>query len=363
MKNFSWKCFHDIQHPANEKDIKMALTEEMFPVSRANELDIHQSEQAWLIESMWAYAAVGIIGGPPKCCKSWLGLDMALSVASGSPCLDQFAVQRPGPALIFLAEDALPVVRARIEALCAHRKIPIESLDLYVITASSLRLDLMGDQQRLKATLAVFKPRLLLLDPLIRLHRLDENSATDISSLLGFVREMQRSYDTAIVLVHHTNKKHYAQPGLALRGSSDLHAFGDSNAYLTRRKDRIILTLEHRAAKPPDPIALELVSLLDGSATHLEISSPAKITTDVSLNDRILDLLSHAGEPMTRTTIRKHLKCNNQRLGQTLLDLDKQGLIRRTSTGWVKTQRHNLKGQTSTDKSEKGMSQQCSLTF
>jgi len=341
----------------------MALTEEMLPVSRANELDIHQSEQAWLIESMWAYAAVGIIGGPPKCCKSWLGLDMALSVASGSPCLGQFPVKRPGPALIFLAEDALPVVRARIEALCAHRKIPIESLDLYVITASSLRLDLMGDQQRLKATLAVFKPRLLLLDPLIRLHRLDENSATDISSLLGFVREMQRSYDTAIVLVHHTNKKHYAQPGLALRGSSDLHAFGDSNAYLTRRKDRIILTLEHRAAKPPDPIALELVSLPDGSATHLEISSPAKITTEVSLNDRILDLLPHTGTPMTRTTIRKHLKCNNQRLGQTLLDLDKQGLIRRTSSGWVKTQRHNLKGQTSTDKSEKGMSQQCSLTF
>ena len=89
----------------------MALTKEIFPVSRANELDIHQKEQAWLIESMWAYAAVGIIGGPPKCCKSWLGLDMALSVASGTPCLGQFPIQRPGPALIFLAEDALPAVR------------------------------------------------------------------------------------------------------------------------------------------------------------------------------------------------------------------------------------------------------------
>jgi hypothetical protein len=56
----------------------MALTKEILPVRRANELDIHQKEQAWLIESMWAYAAVGIIGGPPKCCKSWLGLDMAI---------------------------------------------------------------------------------------------------------------------------------------------------------------------------------------------------------------------------------------------------------------------------------------------
>jgi hypothetical protein len=321
----------------------MDPTKNILPVSRANELDIRPPEQAWLIESIWASSAVGIIGGPPKCCKSWLGLDMALSVASGSPCLGQFAVKRPGPALIFLAEDALPAVRTRIEALCTHRQIHISSLDLYVITAPSLRLDLKQDQQRLKATLAAFKPRLLLLDPLVRLHRLDENSATDISNLLGFIREMQRCYDTAVVLVHHLSKRHYAQPGQALRGSSDLHAFGDCNAYLLRRKDHIILTLEHRAAKPPDPIALELLSQPDGSAAHLEIASPDNITTDLSLNERILDLLLNADKPMTRTTIRKHLKCNNQRLGKILLQLDKQGLIMRTSAGWwVNNHLHGL---------------------
>ena len=330
----------------------MALTEEILPVSRANDLDIRHPEQAWLIESMWADGAVGIIGGPPKCCKSWLGLDMALSIASGSACLDRFAVQRPGPALIFLAEDALPAIRARIEALCTHRQIPIESLDLYVITASSLRLDLTQDQKRLKATVEAFKPRLLLLDPLVRLHRLDENSAADISNLLGFIREMQRSYDTAIVLVHHLSKRHYAQPGQALRGSSDLHAFGDCNAYLVRRNDHILLTLEHRAAKPPDPIALELLSQPDGSAAHLEIASPDNITTDLSLNEQILDLLRHADKPMTRTTIRKHLKCNNQRLGKILLELNKQGLILRTSSGWVNTQSHRLDRQTNTENSK-----------
>ena len=339
----------------------MALTEEILPVSRANDLDIRQPEKAWLIESMWAYGAVGIIGGPPKCCKSWLGLDMALSVASATPCLGQFPVKRPGTALIFMAEDALPAVRGRIEALCTHRQIPIDSLDLFVITASTLRLDLTRDQKRLKATLAAFKPRLLLLDPLVRLHRLDENSATDISSLLGFVREMQRSYDTAIVLVHHLSKRQYAQPGQALRGSSDLHAFGDSNAYLTRQNDRIILTLEHRAAKAPDPIELKLISLPDGSATHLEISSHVKI--DTSLIERILVLLLHADKPLTRTTIRKHLKVNNQRLGKILLSLHKQGLILKTTAGWVNTQHHNLQVQANTDKSEKRMFQQCSLTF
>ena len=56
-------------------------------------------------------SSVGVIGGAPKCAKTWLGLDMALSVATGTPCLGKYAVPEPGPVLVYLAEDALPVVR------------------------------------------------------------------------------------------------------------------------------------------------------------------------------------------------------------------------------------------------------------
>ena len=32
-----------------------------------------------------------------KCLKTWLGLDLALSVATGTPCLGKYAVPEPGP--------------------------------------------------------------------------------------------------------------------------------------------------------------------------------------------------------------------------------------------------------------------------
>jgi hypothetical protein len=307
----------------------------MLPVCRANELEIQPPEKLWLIESLWAQGAVGIIGGAPKCCKSWLGLDMALSVASATPCLGHFAVKQPGPALIFMAEDANGAVRARIEALCAHRRLDIDRLNLYVITASTLRLDLEQDQKRLKATVATLRPHLVLLDPLVRLHRLDENSAADISKLLGFVREMQRTYDTAVVLVHHASKKHHAQPGQALRGSSDLHAFGDSNAYLARHKQRIVLSFEQRSAKAIDPIEMQLVAGPNGTDTHLEITMPTATTSGASLAERTLVLLQNSPRPLPRTSIRKQLRVNNQRLGQTLVNLDKQGLILQTAKGWL----------------------------
>ena len=108
----------------------MAVNLQSLPVQQAAALELQPPEQTWLIQELWGQAAVGIIGGAPKCCKSWLGLDMALSVASATPCLGRFAVQAQGPALVFLAEDSLPAVRARLAGLCAHRQLDLRGLDL-----------------------------------------------------------------------------------------------------------------------------------------------------------------------------------------------------------------------------------------
>lgn len=310
---------------------------DVFPVIRAGSIKMEPEALRWLIRSIWGRSAVGIIGGAPKCCKSWLGLDMAVSVASGTPCLGRFPVDARGPTLVYLAEDALPLVRNRIDSICAHRGLDIATLDLHVIAVPALRLDLGRDQLRLAATVQAIKPSLLLLDPLVRLHRLDENSASEISGLLGFLRELQRAQDVAIVLAHHASKKQRAQPGQTLRGSSDLHAFGDSNAYLARRDDQLILTMEHRSAQPPDPMAIRLTSRSDGTATHLELceqaSSPASEETS-PLPERILALLTTAAEPKTRNELRTGCRVNNERLGDAIKNLEDLRLISRTPQGW-----------------------------
>lgn len=321
----------------------MAMTFDKLPVEKAHRLEQQRLENTWLIRSVWTRAAVGVIGGAPKCCKSWFGLDMAVSVASGTPCLGRFAVEDKGPALVFMAEDAICAVRSRIDDICGARRIDIQGLDLYVITTASLRLDLKEDQNRLKATLDDLRPRLLVLDPLVRMHRLDENSASDISKLLGFLRELQRAYDCAIALVHHAGKKHRAQPGQTLRGSSDLHAFGDSNTYLARRNKRLVPTLEHRSAMPPDPMELELTSYPDGSRTHLRIVSDDPANEENPLSHRILRVLNHSQQPMTRTLIRERLKVNNQRVGQAIAELSQEGLVMRAKNGWVSLSGEGLK--------------------
>lgn len=307
-----------------------------LPVQRAGQLEAVVPGQRWLIRSLWGRSAVGILGGPPKSCKSYLGLELATSVATGIPALGHFPVDCRGPALVFLAEDSLPLIRSRLEAICDFRKYDIRQLDLHVICSPVLRLDLKRDQQRLTKTIDELRPRLLLLDPLVRLHRLDENSSTEISGLLGFLRELQRRFDVAIILAHHSSKKQRAHPGLALRGSGDLWAFGDSNAYLSRKNDHLMLTLEHRAAQPPDPIAIQLVSRSDGSATHLEVCAPVSQPGQGAqpLDERVLELLAASNGPIPRTTIRSELRVNNNRLGDALAELQSKDLLIRSRHGW-----------------------------
>ena len=139
-------------------------TEHMLPVVRVGEIKSEESAQRWLVEGLWGARSVGVIGGAPKCAKTWLGLDMALSVATGTACLGKYAVPEPGPVLIYLAEDALLVVRERIEGMARHRGLDLGQVEIDVITAPVLRLDRDRDRTRLLETTKRLRPRLLLPD-------------------------------------------------------------------------------------------------------------------------------------------------------------------------------------------------------
>ena len=156
-----------------------------LPVQLAWRLADCPEQQRWLVDGLWSEEAVGIIGGEPKCCKSFLALDLAVAVAAGVPCLRRFAVSRPGRVLLYPAEDALHIVRRRLEGICAAVGTALAELDVQVITAPSLRLDLEADRARLEETVATLKPRFLILDPFVRLHRIDENVSGDVAPLLA----------------------------------------------------------------------------------------------------------------------------------------------------------------------------------
>jgi hypothetical protein len=314
--------------------------DELLPVVRAAHLDEANEKPPWLVEGLWARAGVGILGGAPKCCKSWLALDMALSIASNTSCLDTFAVHDAGPVMLYMAEDAAPIVKSRLLGICRHRRMKLDELPIDVITAASLRIDRERDQLRLVRTVRHVKPRLLVLDPFVRLHRVDENDAGAVSGVLGYLRTLQRELDVAVLVVHHARKNGASngQAGQSLRGSGDLHAWGDSNLYLRRQKNTLTLTIEHRAAAPPEPLTLHLVGSDEEKIAYLAIhdASPMAAVQSISdLDQAIVNAISSAGQPVGRTSLRDQLRVRNERLGEALTRLASRGDISRIGDRWA----------------------------
>ena len=56
-------------------------TEELQVLRVAEIREQPADEPHWLIEPLWGCGAVGVIGGSPKSCKTWLALEMAVAVS------------------------------------------------------------------------------------------------------------------------------------------------------------------------------------------------------------------------------------------------------------------------------------------
>jgi len=298
-----------------------------FPVTRIAHIQTTHDSPAWLVDNLWAEQAVGFIGGTPNSGKTWLALELAVAVASGLPCLGRFPVRQRGHVLMYAAEDSAETIKHRTAGIAKARGVDdFERLAIGLITEPCLRLDHTEHQQRLAATLERLKPKLLVLDPLVRLHHSDENSAGDIAFLLDGLRQLQRRHAVAVVLVHHVRKATADQPGQALRGSGDLHAWSDSNLYLLRQKGRLALHAEHRALPSPAPVAVELQT---DPQPHLhllgDVAAEEEPLPSRDLAPRVLALLTK--QPLPRATLRERLGVRNERLGETLATLEAAGHV------------------------------------
>jgi hypothetical protein len=210
-------------------------------------------------------------------------------------------------------------------------------LDVQVITAPTVRLDLPADRARLEHTVEQLKPRLLVLDPFVRLHRIDENASGEVAPLLAYLRELQRRHHLAVLVVHHAKKGGgHIRAGQALRGSSEFHAWGDSNLYLRRLENELTLTVEHRAAPSLPPIDLELAQR--GESLALEVRATANPVCEASppssVDERILSAFGQSDHPIPAAELRALCSIRKATFYARLLDLTRAGRLVRSPEGY-----------------------------
>ena len=307
-----------------------------LPTVLAHSLTDQVQQKKWLIDQLWTRGGVGIIGGEPKCCKSFLALSMAISVSSGVSCLGRYEVHSSGRVVLYAAEDAPHIVKGRLDGIAKYNNLELKNLDIHIINVPVLRLDKESEQIRLKETIAKLQPKLLILDPFVRLHRIDENSSGEVAPILAALREIQRSFQTAIAVVHHSKKSSGSgRAGQALRGSSEFHAWGDVNLYLRRNKnDNLSLSIEHRDAKSQAGIPLELTEI--DSSVILKTTTDEESNSKSTLTDKIFEIFESSDSCLSLEEVRVKVRARSSNVCKAIKSLLDNGQLEKVAGGYKK---------------------------
>lgn len=126
----------------------------------------------------------------------------------------------------------------------------------------------------------------------------------------------------------------HVRAGQALRGSSEFHAWGDSNLYLRRQAEELTLAVEHRAAPSIPPVTLELAQR--GTALALEVVGRRSPVTPVptSLDERITTTLAKADQPLPFADLRSRCRVRAATLYERLAALAASGCVVKAENGY-----------------------------
>ncbi len=160
-----------------------------------------------------------VLYGPSGTFKSFLALDIALSIASGLPFLGHRT--RRGY-VVYVSAEGRGGLPARYRAWMAERGVKDIARVRFITEAVNLLDD--GAVRGLEAALRELPepPALVVIDTLARcMVGGDENSAQDIGRFVAAVDRLRG--DSAALVVHHTGKDAGPERGSsALRGAADL---------------------------------------------------------------------------------------------------------------------------------------------
>jgi len=177
---------------------------------------------AWMVEDILPEGGLAVLYAPPESFKSFVAIDFALCVATGTPWCGH-AVQK-GYA-VYIAAEGGPGIGKRARAWLQHHGRKPSGLDIawliesITVTAGGADVDRLIE--RLDTEMDVV-PTLIVVDTLARCFEGNENEQEDMGSFVGAIDHLRHEYGAAVLAIHHARLDGDRERGsTALRGGLD----------------------------------------------------------------------------------------------------------------------------------------------
>ncbi len=172
-----------------------------------------------------------VLVGKPKLGKSWLGIGIAVAVASGGKALGTISVDK-GNVLLLALEDGARRLQNRLDGVLNGGVVPA-GLD---VATDWRRVDEGGLDDMEQWLKDHPNARLIIVDTLKRIRpperpgRLYDDDYNAVAPLA----DLAKQYGVAIVVIHHTRKQDGEDPVDLVSGSTGLTGAADGVCVLTR---------------------------------------------------------------------------------------------------------------------------------
>ena len=206
---------------------------------------------SWLVQDWLPDKSITFLVSPPESYKTWILLDLAVSISTGLPFLGQAKVNKTGAAMIIQQEDSHGGLTERL-ALIAEQKmgvtaniekdtwqIPcIPDLPIYIHPSRMLRFDNEKVLKELEEQIKLIKPRVILIDPLYSTTSGVDNYMADLANQMMILKTWRDKYGCSFVISHHSKKN--LDPDSTARedswGSQFLNAFLEAGWQVRRNQ-------------------------------------------------------------------------------------------------------------------------------
>ena len=224
----------------------------------------------WVVESILAKGDRMVLFGEFGSMKSWLLLDLGLSIAGGGPWLYEFRVPESRKVLYIDEEMNLTTLWRRMRQLGQGAGYALEGQRFQALSQLGVTFDSNGAQKLLEALRASnYDPDVIIVETFRRVMVGSENEAQDVAAFWRHVEPIRRIGKT-LVISHHMRKPF--QQGRddsrnRASGSTDILAGGDTGYAIQRKGKNVILVecVKSRVAEEAPPF---FVSLLCGTETQ-----------------------------------------------------------------------------------------------
>lgn len=200
------------------------------------ELLNYAKDVTWLVPGLIPQQGAVIIGGQEGVGKSWLALDLATATSRGLPWLGALPTRKCR--VLYLDEESSPqLLKRRLSRLLKGQEAPGAD-DLVFRVGGGVNFSDPTWIEGFTASLRAKPVDLIIVDSLVRSHRGEENSSTELAKVFGAVKRLISEHGVSVLFLDHESK-HAMGPAddgqgkrepstRDLRGSNEKGAFADS---------------------------------------------------------------------------------------------------------------------------------------